>query len=238
MGMPVIVELVGISDEEMFEKIFSHFDHVDRMFSPYKEDSDISRINRGELPKESWSENVKTIFALSEKTKQETNGYFDIVRPDGAIDPSGMVKGWAIHEAANMARRAGLRNFCIDAGGDMEVSGMNATGIPWRIGIQHPWDNQHIVKVVRLSDCGIATSGTSVKGNHIYNPHAPTVPIEGIASMTVIAGDALEADRFATAAFAMGRAGIEFIEDLKGCEGYMIDSDGIATMTSGFSAYL
>ena len=44
-----------------------------------------------------------------------------------------------------------------------------------------------------------------------------------------------EADRFATAAFAMGRDGILFIEELQGFEGYMIDRNGMATLTSGFA---
>jgi thiamine biosynthesis lipoprotein len=56
-------------------------------------------------------------------------------------------------------------------------------------------------------------------------------------SITVIGPDVLEADRFATAAFAMGKGGIAFIENLPGFEGYAIDAQGIATMTSGFGAY-
>jgi len=47
-----------------------------------------------------------------------------------------------------------------------------------------------------------------------------------------------EADRFATAAFAMGRKGIQFIEELPGFEGYMIDAQARATYTSGFERYV
>ena len=63
-------------------------------------------------------------------------------------------------------------------------------------------------------------------------------PIEDIVSLTVIGANVLEADRFATAAFAMGRAGIHFIEKTPGLEGYLVDTQGIATLTRGFGAYV
>ena len=55
--------------------------------------------------------------------------------------------------------------------------------------------------------------------------------------LTVIGPDILEADRFATAAFAMGRPGIGFIEERPELEGYMVDAGGRATFTSGFEDY-
>ena len=57
-------------------------------------------------------------------------------------------------------------------------------------------------------------------------------------SITVIGEDVLEADRMATAAYAMGRIGVHFIEVLPGFEAYMIDHQGQATMTSGFAQYV
>jgi thiamine biosynthesis lipoprotein len=76
-----------------------------------------------------------------------------------------------------------------------------------------------------------------VRGAHIYNPFAPAQEITDVVSLTIIGDDVLEADRFATAAFAMGKSGIEFIQSTPGLEGYMIDKSGVATFTSGFSSY-
>jgi len=84
---------------------------------------------------------------------------------------------------------------------------------------------------------GIATSGSYLRGQHIYNPHTPQEKLLEIVSLTVIGENVLEADRFATAAFAMGRDGINFIEQLPGFEGYAIDKNGLATMTSNFELY-
>ena len=124
----------------------------------------------------------------------------------------------------------GYKKFYIDAGGDAEIVGT------FKWGIRNPFNVKEIVKVLKLSDCGIATSGTYERGQHIYNPIAKSAEITDIVSLTVIGPDVYEADRFATPAFAMGKKGIEFIESVPGFEGYMIDNTGIATMTSGFSA--
>ncbi|HVU10254.1 MAG TPA: FAD:protein FMN transferase, partial [Phototrophicaceae bacterium] len=161
-------------------------------------------------------------------------GYFDI-RHKGTMDPSGIVKGWAIYNAAELLRRQGYQNFYVDAGGDIEAVGKNAQGQDWRVGIRNPFNLHEIVKVLCVSNCGVATSGTYVRGQHIYNPKDETQMIEDVVSLTVIGPNIYEADRFATAAFAMGKDGIAFIERLQGFEGYQIDAAGIATLTSGFA---
>lgn len=240
MGMPVAVEIAdtGIA-EELFEEVFAYFTYVDEKFSTYKKTSEISAINRGEIPQEKHSEDMKLVFALSEETKKLTRGYFDIVARDGRYDPSGLVKGWAIHNAAKLLKERGIKNFYIDVGGDVEVSGRGSEGGLWRIGIQNPLGKkEEIVKVLSVVDAGVATSGISFQKHHIYNPVDKDALLDEIVSLTVIGPNAYEADRFATSAFAMGRAGIEFIERLEEFEGYQIDKDGVATMTSGFNNYV
>jgi thiamine biosynthesis lipoprotein len=180
---------------------------------------------------------MKTVFRLSEKTREETYGYFDILR-HGRYDPSGLVKGWAIYHAAQLLRKRGFKNFYVDAGGDIQVHGKNPQGQNWQIGIRNPFNIDEIVKVVSVSNRGVATSGTYVRGNHIYNPNIEGDLETTIVSLTVIGSNIYEADRFATAAFAMGGEGIYFIESLKGFEGYMIDQNGRATMTTGFGEYI
>lgn len=233
MGMPVTVE---ISDEsatqQEINRIFDYFRYVDEKFSTYKDTSEITAINKGRIKSADFSDDMKTVFRLSEKTKKESDGYFDIMKPDGSCDPSGLVKGWAIFNAAEILRKDGFKEFYVDAGGDVEVNGK-----VWRIGIKNPFEQKQIVKAVYLKNAGIATSGTYIRGDHIYNPKNKNDKITDVASLTVIGPNVYEADRFATAAFAMGKKGIEFIEKLDGFEGYMIDNKGIATMTSGFEKY-
>ena len=237
MGMPITIEVVGATDGELIGRAFDYLAAVDRRFSTYKPDSEISAINEGRCAKDGRSEEMAEVFALAETTRWETRGFFDIRRPDGSIDPSGIVKGWAIRNAARLLAAAGAEDFFVDAGGDVQSKGHNADGGEWRAGIRDPFHPDRIVKTVYPRGRGIATSGTYVRGQHIYDPHDAGRPIDEIVSLTVIGADVLEADRFATAAFAMGTGGIGFIESQPGLEGYLIDAGGMATMTSAFEAF-
>ncbi len=238
MGMPVTVEVVDSTvTHRVFNEVFSYLEYVDDTFSTYKDTSEITAINQGRLTLAQASRDMQTVFALSERTKQETNGYFEI-RRNGTIDPSGLVKGWAIYNAAQILRQFGFENLYVDAGGDVQMYGHNAEGCPWKVGIRNPFNANEIVKVLTVTDRGVATSGNYVRGQHIYNPKTDGDLVTDVVSLTVIGPNIYEADRFATAAFAMGREGIVFIENLDGFEGYMIDRHGQATLTSGFEGYV
>lgn len=233
MGMPITVDVVGDTDGGAAEAAFQYFCDVDAQFSPFKADSELSAMNRGEV--ETLSAQMQEVLSLAELTRHETMGYFDIRRPDGRVDPSGLVKGWAIRNAARRIEALGYIDYCVEAGGDIQCRGHNREGQGWRVGIRNPFAADQIVKVLVPGNAGVATSGAYVRGQHIYDPHDGAAASDDIASMTVVASDIYEADRFATAAFAMGRGGIAFIETMPGLEGYAIDRDGVATMTSGLS---
>jgi FAD:protein FMN transferase len=237
MGMPITIEVVEPEGTPaLFDQLFAYFAWVDDTFSTYKDASEIARLNRGELGVDATSDDVRLILALSEETKRATDGYFDIMR-DGHCDPSGIVKGWAIQRAADMLRERGHTNYYVEAGGDAQLAGRKQ-GQPWKVGIRNPFNRAENVKVLELADCGIATSGTAVRGQHIYDPHHPETSPQGVVSLTVIGPNVYEADRFATAAFAMGWNGIRFLQRLPGFEAYQIDGNARATYTRGFERYV
>jgi thiamine biosynthesis lipoprotein len=238
MGMPITIKLVDANAKETdINALFDYFIEVDNRFSTYKKTSEISKINNGILPKSQVSPLMKEVFTLSEQTKKETNGYFNIEH-NGMIDPSGLVKGWAVENARKLLEKKGIMNFYIDAGGDITMSGKNEAGKLWKVGIRNPFNREEIVKVIKVTDKGVATSGTYIRGFHIYQPEGVESDTINIVSLTVVGPTIYDADRFATAAFAMGEKGIYFLEQLKGYEGYMITKKGIATETSGFTHYV
>ena len=239
MGMPISLDVPGerVRQQDM-DAVFAGFSAVDAQFSPFKDDSEVSRLNRGEITPNDLTPRMREVFTLCEKTRQETKGYFDIRRPDGTIDPCGMVKGWAIRNAACQLTELGFSDFCVSAGGDIQCRGVNDEGGDWRVGIRNPFSPDEIVKVLIPKGDGVATSGNYIRGDHIYNPHTGRYGSDDVVSLTVIGSDVLEADRYATAAFAMGREGIHFIERVAGLEGYEIDALGTARMTSGLRKYL
>ena len=224
MGMPVTVDVAdNKATQQDLDAVFDYFKYVDEKFSTYKEGSEIMKINRGEILPADFSADMKEIFKLADETKRQTNGYFDIKNTKGILDPSGIVKGWAIYKAAKILEEKGLKNFFVDVGGDIQAKGKNAYGENWRVGIQDPFDSKpSVIKVLEIRDMGVATSGTYLRGQHIYNPHDRTQIFDKIVSLTVIGPNVYEADRFATAAFSMGKSGLNFIESLPGFEGYII----------------
>jgi FAD:protein FMN transferase len=237
MGMPITVEVLADNATRYIASVFDYFKSVDERYSTYKDSSEISQINNG-LPKNEWSQEMKTVLKLCEQTRQATDGYFDITTNNGKLDPSGLVKGWAINNAAQLLQASDVQNFYIEAGGDVQVRGSNAVNEPWSVGIRNPFKLDEVIKVVQLTTQGIATSGTYIRGQHIYNPRQRRQVLNSVKSLTVIGPNVYEADRYATAAFAMGAQGIGFIESTSGLEGYMVDANKIATYTSGFERYV
>ena len=237
MGMPITVEVLDKSvTNSAIDSVLDYFKRVDARYSTYKPGSEISQINKG-LPRSRWSKEMSQVLDLCEQTKQLTNGYFDISRGN-QIDPSGLVKGWSINNASKLLADLGYDNFYIEAGGDIQASGLNKNNKPWKVGLRNPFNRDEIIKTVAVTNLGVATSGTYIRGQHIYNPKSSNKPVDEIVALTVIGPNIYEADRFATAAFAMGESGINFIESLRGHEAYMIDRSGLATMTSGFDRYI
>jgi thiamine biosynthesis lipoprotein len=235
MGMPVTLKTPDRDIVKLaFGKVFDFFRYVDEQYSPFIDTSDVSKINHQTLVKSDYSPELQEILDYADQTKRETNGYFDVWH-DGVFNPSGIVKGWAIQTASKIMSEY-TNNFYIEAGGDIQVSGVNDNGQPWRIGVRNPFNRDENIKVVALDNYAIATSGTAIRGQHIYDP-VSAKSLTDIISLTVIAPKIIDADRMATAAFAMGRSGIEFIEQLADYEGYMVDANKQAIATTGWKNF-
>lgn len=234
MGMPIVVDVRDDDlDEETLDAVFDWFRWVDCTFSTYKEDSQISRLARGELAYEDAHDDVRRILDRCEELREETRGAFD-ARAGRRLDPSGIVKGWSVDGAADILLRAGARNFAVNAGGDMRLSGRAVPELTWRVGIQHPLDRSAIAAVVEANDLAVATSGAYARGDHVIDPHTRRPP-GGVLSVTVAGRELATADGYATAAFAMGpHAGPHWTARLRGYEAMTILTDGTVLSTGGF----
>jgi thiamine biosynthesis lipoprotein len=233
MGMPVTVHVVDAAAETgALDKVFEDFGLLDRTFSPFRETSDVSRINRGELLPEDAGDLMSQVINLCRQYERATAGYFSAWIGD-RFNPSGLVKGWAIDRACSILDGYGYRDFFVDAGGDVQTRGRNADGKPWRVGVRHPVERDKVACVVLASGSAVATSGTYEKGEHILDPHTGE-PADALLSFTVVGPDILQADVFATAGFAMGAAGLEFVRKSAGYEAFAIDKELRTWSTPGF----
>lgn len=239
MGMPITIEIADPKVTPIdIDKIFTYFMAIDNQFSPYKKTSEVSRFNQGKIFRSQLSPALKFILRAAEKTRMATHGYFNICQPNGLIDPSGIVKGWAIYNASKLIDKMGFKNYYINGGGDIQTKGKQSKNRPWNIGIRNPFNRYQNIKIISVGNHGIATSGTSIRGQHIYDPFHPQTPINEIISLTVIGPNIYEADRLATAAFAMRKKGVEFIATLPNFAAYSINQYGLATFTPNFNQYV
>ena len=228
MGTAISIDLrdVGV-DGELVDAAFAWLHDVDARFSPYKPDSEISRMGRGELLLDECHADVAEVLSVCEDLRVQTGGLFNAWswRADGRLDPSGVVKGWAVERAAQLLERAGGRNFCINAGGDIVVRGNPERGRPWRIGIRHPRQATAVAAVVRATDLAVATSGSYERGEHVLDARSG-LPPRGLMSMTVVGPSLTVADAYATIGFAMGNAGVAWVAAQPGYAPYAITSEG------------
>lgn len=223
---------------------------VDETFSTYRADSQISRLNRGELQRSQLHADVREVLERCDQLRLETGGYFDVAAPyrarpepaagyggPGSVDPSGLVKGWAIARAAQQLRQLGAVNFSVNAGGDALLSGHPDGDVRWRVGIQHPRSSRDIAMTLGLRDMAIATSGSYVRGAHIHDPIGQRAP-SGLLSVTIVGPDIAIADAYATAIFAMGAAGAQhFCAGLEGYDAVLICADDTVMTTPGIDRW-
>jgi FAD:protein FMN transferase len=242
MGTTVSIEIQPpfVSDAAI-DAVVAGLHDIDARFSPYKPDSEISRLTRGQLAEADASPDVRHVIAACEHLSIATGGAFDARRhrADGRLDPSGFVKGWAIEEAAWRIDAAGGRNYWINAGGDIVARGEAEPGRPWRVGIRHPDHADKVAAVLAVSDRAVATSGAYERGEHISDPRMGRAAA-GLRSVTVVGARLAFTDAYATAVYAMGLDGLSWLATERGEDyaAYAITDDDRTIWTEGMESYL
>jgi thiamine biosynthesis lipoprotein len=176
---------------------------------------------------------VAEVLQLGETARIQSGGAFDVHRADRradrnadrVLDPSGVVKGWAVQRAARHLRELPATDFCLAAGGDMVCSVLDPAAPAWQVGIEDPRDPARLVARVPVRDGAVATSGLAHRGAHIVDARTGAVP-EGVASVTVVAEDLTWADIDATAAFALGRGALDWLRGRPGRSGVVVWANG------------
>lgn len=233
MGTAVSVEICDPLPQDelatLAERAFAWFREVDQRFSTFKATSEVSRLDRGELTLAGCAPDTRFVLEECSRLWRDTGGYFDVYA-GGHLDPSGYVKGWSVQVASDRLAEAGSVNHCVNAGGDVRLRGRAGDGEPWRVGIMHPWNRPEVAWTLRVTDAAVATSGTYERGRHIIDPFRGVSP-SGLVSVTVVGDDLAVADAYATAAVAMGTAGLDWLATLDGFECAVITEDGLAFLS-------
>lgn len=220
--------------QDVLEAAVALLDQIEDRFSTFRADSEICRIERGELAVADAHPDVGEVLDACAVLGAESDGAFAAVR-EGRLDPSGYVKGWAAERAADVLRRAGARAFALNVGGDIVCAGEPVAGAPWRIGVRSPDDAHRTVLVLGVRSGAVATSGMYERGTHVTDARTGVAP-GAWRSITVLAPDLSTADAIATAALAMGADGPGWAATRFGCSVAAIDADGRLWTSPGLEA--
>lgn len=211
-------------------------------------------FKKGEFPDSATVDSLRQLVGY-EKVELTADGHVRRQDDRMQLSCSAVAKGYAVDVIAQLLRRKGVKNFMVDIGGEVVVSGQNPQGSLWRIGINKPVDdslslNQELQTVLTLTDVGIATSGNyrnyyyheGKKYAHTINPHTGYPALHNLLSATVIARDCMSADAYATAFMVMGldraKAFVEARPDLDACFIYADSTGSYRTyMTEGMKRY-
>jgi FAD:protein FMN transferase len=245
-GTVISLSVLDAVDPGVIDDVFAWFRRVDDLFSTWRVDTEISRIGRGDLEVADSSPEVRSVLELCEQMRLTTNGAFDISvgasadvepRPGLApLDPSGLVKGWALERAVDRLVAAGVSRLCINAGGDVVVRGGVGGDEPWQIGVQHPWQRDKVAEVLCVMNGAVATSGRAERGDHVIDPRTRR-PATALMSATVVASDLAIADALATAAVAYGSIGAPWLARVPDTAAFAITAAGDVVTTLGLDAY-
>ncbi|CAM5744763.1 MULTISPECIES: FAD:protein FMN transferase [Streptomyces] len=214
---------------------------VDEVFSTYRDDSQISRLARGELTVAECDPEVAEVLELAAEAERVSDGWFS-TRYRGRLDPTGIVKGWATERAARRLAEAGAVGVSLNGGGDVQLLGTPGAGRPWRVGVSDPLRPGGLAAVVSAAgadELAVATSGTAERGDHIVDPRTGRSAVTDLVAVTVVAPRLTWADCWATAAFAMGsREGLAWLETLPDVEALLITAGDEVRCTGGLASRL
>jgi FAD:protein FMN transferase len=216
---------------------------ADAIFSTWDPRSPVSRLRRGVLAIDDVPPEVTEVLGLCQAARAVSGGWFDPWAATGGVDPTGLVKGWAVERALAVLRDSGVTAAMVNGGGDIAVFGPPPVadhhaatadgGIGWRIGIRHPWRADALAAIVTGVTAAIATSGRYERGEHLFSPQRRR--LAAVASATITGPSLAMADALATALAVGGDDVLGLVAELHGYEGYLIRADGTEADTGGIA---
>ncbi|WP_127473970.1 FAD:protein FMN transferase [Microbacterium sulfonylureivorans] len=234
MGTAMAIHVVARPDlsqavDAAARRCFADLRRVDRLFSTYRPESAISRVQRGEAAIDDLDPLIGEVARSCSDWERATHGRFS-ANWRGVFDPTGYVKGWSAERAARthlepLLAVPGVVAAGISAGGDLQLLTAPGEAWRWRVGIADPARPGSVTATIEIANGAVATSGTRERGAHILDPLTGR-PAEGVASATVVADSLAVADVRATAAVVAGFDDLGWIAAADTRTGLIVAADG------------
>lgn len=121
-------------------------------------------------------------------------------------------KGYAADKGRELLQALGVKGGIVNASGDLSAWGMQPNGKPWNVGVNNPFKSHKMLKVLKLKNGSVATSGSYEKFaeihgkrySHIINPKTGW-PSSGLTSVTVSGSSAEFSNFLSTSIMVLGK---------------------------------
>ncbi|WP_242824732.1 FAD:protein FMN transferase [Oenococcus kitaharae] len=193
---------------EQAKVVHDYMKHIDQVFSPFRVDSELTAFNQDRLMFEKTSQDFQMVYAVSSWAEEKTQHLFSAdYAGRQQYDPTGLVKGWAIEQAAKrflfpLLAEDDFIAANLIGGGDMQFVTRPGSNWVWQLGIADPFDTRKVAAKLAMTSGAIASSGTVERGHHLVNiaqNRAIGTRTTDIISSSVISDSLTEADIWATA---------------------------------------
>lgn len=164
--------------------------------------------------------------------------------PGMGIELGAIAKGFIADKLKEYLKENGVTSGTVNLGGNVLCIGKKTDGSPFRIGIQHPFENRNeIITAVKAEDISVVSSGVYERYfiqdgkmyHHILDPSTGYPYNNGLVAVTVISGKSVDGDALSTTCFAMGlEKGLEFANSLDNVYAVFITEDGKLHYSEGF----
>ncbi len=190
------------------------------------------------------SDEVDAALALVAHDRVSIVGRRVTLEVDGMrISVDAIAKGFIIDRATEVLVAAGIEHALVDIGGDLRAVGHPPDRSSWTVALRHPREPGGLLTRIALSGHAVATSGDyehyfvdDRSAHHLIDPRTGRSASE-LASVTIVADTAIDADALATATFVMGPVdGMTLVNSLPRVEALMVSADGTVRRSSGFDA--
>lgn len=232
MGTVVSLTTHAPVPREVEDAVLTAFVTLEERFSTWQSDTEAARLARHEITLGQTSADFRAVYEQAIAWRAATEGAFTPHRPDGMVDLSGLVKALALADAGAALAAHGVRNWCLNAGGDVLTDGVAPDGRPWVAGIVDPGDRHALLSQATTGPGrrAVATSGVAERGEHVWRIGAD----DRFCQVTVVAADIVTADVLATAILAGGPAMLERTPRLADVEVLACGSSGELMATRAF----
>jgi thiamine biosynthesis lipoprotein len=231
VGIEIADPLPGRTMYRLIASTCTWLREVDALFSLDRPDSEISRLRERTITIEDCSAHVRKVLDACARWWDRTGGYFDAYA-GGELDPSGYVRGWAVEIASTRLVGAGSANHRIQLPGAVRMRGRPAPDRLWHVDVRYPSSAARPSWVLGGTELAVATAATDHEGG------PPSGERGALRSVTIAGPDLRRAVAYATAAQAMGAAGLGWLARLAqlGYESAAVTAQGTAFRSKGLPA--